>query len=93
MSKEKNRPACISDLKAYFRKLDLLGGLTEIEKGQLRKNIGVVGYDEQGGQLIQKRTYQSLLTDVKEKLIKSKIKLWSSGIFCLIFILVISYLF
>lgn len=69
MSREKNRPACMSDLKAYFRKLDLLGGLTEIEKGQLRKNIGVVGYDEQGGQLIQKRTYQSLLTDVKEKLI------------------------
>ena len=67
MSKEKNRPACMSDLKAYFRKLDLLGVLQKFEKGQLRKNIGVVGYDEQGGQLIQKEDLPIFVNWCKRK--------------------------
>lgn len=41
-----NRWACIHDLNNYFKKKDLLGGLTEPEKAQLRNNIGV--YDNFG---------------------------------------------
>ena len=36
-----NRWACTDDLKNYFRIKDLLGGLTEPQKRQLRENIGV----------------------------------------------------
>lgn len=35
------RYACLHDLNNYFKKKDLLGGLTELEQNQLRKNIGV----------------------------------------------------
>lgn len=41
-----NRWACLHDLNNYFKKKDLLGGLTEPEKAQLRSNIGV--YDNFG---------------------------------------------
>lgn len=41
-----NRWACLHDLNNYFKKKDLLGGLTEPEKIQLRSNIGV--YDNFG---------------------------------------------
>ena len=37
-----NRWACLHDLNNYFKKKDLLGGLTEPEKQKVRQNIGVV---------------------------------------------------
>ena len=47
-----NRWACIHDLNNYFKKKDLLGGLTEPEKAQLRSNIGVFdNFGEDGGQV------------------------------------------
>lgn len=46
----RNRYACLSDLNNYFKKLDLLSGLTEIEKNQLRSNIGIMNYTGEGGQ-------------------------------------------
>ena len=45
-----NRYACLYDLNNYFKKKDLLGGLTEIEQQQLRKNIGIIDYTGEGGQ-------------------------------------------
>ena len=45
-----NRYACLYDLNDYFKKKDLLGGLTEIEQQQLRKNIGIIDYTGEGGQ-------------------------------------------
>ena len=39
-----SRYACLSDLNNYFKKAELLGGLTEPEKTQLRINIGVTNY-------------------------------------------------
>ena len=77
-TRTKNRVACMSDLNYYFKKSDLLGGLTEIQKGKLRRNIGVAGVvagtDEDGndiivGQVPQKRSYAGLLTDLKEGII------------------------
>lgn len=51
MALPKNRYACMSDLKAYFKKSDLLSGLTEFEKKELRKNIGVIDYTGEAGQI------------------------------------------
>lgn len=47
---DKQRWACLHDLNNYFKKKDLLGGLTELEQGQVRKNIGIVDYSGEGGQ-------------------------------------------
>ena len=44
------RYACLSDLNNYFKKAELLGGLTEPEKTQLRINIGVTNYTGEGSQ-------------------------------------------
>lgn len=46
----RDRFACTSDLNAYFKKKDLLGGLTFLEQAQLRANIGIVDYTGEGGQ-------------------------------------------
>lgn len=46
----RNKYACTDDLINYFRKEDLLGGLTNIEQQQLRKNIGIIDYTGEGGQ-------------------------------------------
>lgn len=46
----RDRFACVSDLSAYFKKKDLLGGLTNLEQAQLRANIGIVDYTGEGGQ-------------------------------------------
>lgn len=46
----RDRFACVSDLSAYFKKKDLLGGLTTLEKAQLRANIGIIDYTGEGGQ-------------------------------------------
>lgn len=45
-----DRYACLSDLNNYFFKSDLLSGLTEAEKSQLRSNIGILNYTGEGGQ-------------------------------------------
>lgn len=44
------RLACVGDLNNYFKKTDLLSGLTTLEQETLRKNIGVVDYTGEGGQ-------------------------------------------
>ena len=46
----RDRWACLSDLSSYFRKQDLLGGLTTLEQAQLRRNIGIIEYTGEGGQ-------------------------------------------
>lgn len=46
----KDRLVCLSELEKYFKKSDLLGGLTELEKIQLRTNIGILNYTGEGGQ-------------------------------------------
>jgi hypothetical protein len=62
MALPKNRYACISDLKAYFRKSDLLSGLTEFEKKELKKNIGVIDYVGEAGEIAPVEvTYANLL--------------------------------
>ena len=45
-----DRYVCLSDLNNYFKKSDLLKGLTESEKLKLRTNIGVVTYGGDGSQ-------------------------------------------
>lgn len=56
------RYACVADLKNYFRKTDLLSGLTAIEQETLRRNIGVIDYTGEGGQIAPKEvTYEVLL--------------------------------
>lgn len=47
---DKQRWACLHDLNNYFKKKELLGGLTDLEKSQLRKNIGIIDYSGEGGQ-------------------------------------------
>ena len=44
------RYACMADLNNYFKKSDLLSGLTSLERGQLRTNIGILDYVGEGGQ-------------------------------------------
>lgn len=46
----RNRFACTDDLLNYFKKKDLLGGLTTSEQAQLRKNIGIIDYNGEGEQ-------------------------------------------
>lgn len=46
----RDRNACISDLTNYFKKKDLLGGLTSMEQAQLRKNIGIIEYTGENSQ-------------------------------------------
>lgn len=46
----RDRWACLSDLSAYFKKKDLLGGLTTLEQAQIRANIGIIDYTGEGGQ-------------------------------------------
>lgn len=50
IERDTRRYACIHDLNNYFKKKDLLGGLTDLEKSQLRKNIGIIEYTGEGGQ-------------------------------------------
>ena len=46
----RNRYACTDDLINYFKKKDLLGGLTTQEQAQLRNNIGIIDYNGEGSQ-------------------------------------------
>ena len=50
IERDTRRYACIHDLNNYFKKKDLLGGLTDLEQEQLRKNIGIIDYTGEGGQ-------------------------------------------
>ncbi len=62
MTVAKNRYACMSDLRDYFKKRDLLSGLTEFEKKELRKNIGIIEYTGEAGQITPiEITYTALL--------------------------------
>ena len=55
------RYACLADLNGYFKKSDLLNGLSELEKSQLRTNIGILNYTGEGGQSAPvELTYSSL---------------------------------
>lgn len=46
----RDRYACVSDLSNYFKKEDLLGGLTSTEQAQVRQNLGIIDYSGEGGQ-------------------------------------------
>ena len=68
MTLPRNRYACMSDLKHYFKKSDLLKGLTEFEKAELRRNIGVLDYIGEDGQIVPiEITYTGLLDLVQRK--------------------------
>lgn len=63
-----DRYACLSDLEKYFKKKDLLGGLTETEQEQVRNNIGVINNVSEGGQVIpEKILYINLYERIKNK--------------------------
>lgn len=58
-----NRLACLSDLNNYFKKSDLLSGLTTLEKEQVRFNLGITDYIGEGGQTVPTEiTYAALLS-------------------------------
>lgn len=57
------RWACLHDLNNYFKKKDLLGGLTELEQEQLRKNIGILDYTGEGGQVSPIEVTYAVLND------------------------------
>lgn len=63
-----NRWACLHDLNNYFKKKDLLGGLTEPEKAQLRSNIGV--YDNFGED--SSKTPIEVTSDILYTMLKNK---------------------
>lgn len=65
---KRNRVACLSDLEYYFKRSDLLGGLTDTQKGKLRENIGVAAWGE-GAKIIQRRSHAGLLNDMKKGII------------------------
>ena len=46
------RYVCMTDLNNYFRKSDLLKGLTELERQQVRTNLGIMHYTGEGGQSV-----------------------------------------
>ena len=64
---DKQRWACLHDLNNYFKKKDLLGGLTELEQEQLRKNIGIVDYSGEGGQSKSIEVTYAVLNDTITK--------------------------
>ena len=49
MALPKNRNACMSDLRAYFKKSELLGGLTDVEIEQVKVNLKINEYLGEGG--------------------------------------------
>ena len=68
MALPKDRFVCFSELVGYFAKKDLLGGLTEAEKLQLRTNIGILNYTGEGGQSTPvELTYAALYDMVTRK--------------------------
>lgn len=63
IERDTRRYACIHDLNNYFKKKDLLGGLTELEQQQLRKNIGVIDYTGEGDQVKSIEVTYAVLND------------------------------
>ena len=64
----RDRTACMSDLKKYFKKSDLLGNLTHPERVKLRENIGIHEILDSEGMLGQEDIlYSDLLEKVKHK--------------------------
>lgn len=61
----KQRVACLHDLNNYFKKKDLLGGLTELEQARLRLNIGILDPSTDDS-LISKVTYAAF-NDIRIK--------------------------
>ena len=62
------RYACLQDLNGYFKKSELLSGLSDLEKNQIRTNIGILNYTGEGGQSIPvELTYASLYDLVTRK--------------------------
>lgn len=60
----RNRYACLADLSNYFKKSELLGGLTPLEQEQVRINLGIQDYE---GELekFAETTYANLWDKVK----------------------------
>jgi len=64
----KYRYICYSDLNNYFKKSDLLGGLTTIEQTMVKSNLGIVEYA--GGQQDPiSKTYTELLDLIQRNLL------------------------
>lgn len=67
IERDSRRYACIHDLNNYFKKKELLGGLTELEQQQLRKNIGIVDYTGEGGQSASLELTYAVFNDMIKK--------------------------
>ena len=67
IERDSRRYACIHDLNNYFKKKDLLGGLTELEQQQLRKNIGIIDYSGEGIQSKPIELTYAVLNDTIQK--------------------------
>lgn len=65
LNRNRDRAACMSDLRRYFKKSDLLGGLTKNELEELRANIGLHNFvGEDGLYEPVPITYEALLRKV-----------------------------
>lgn len=82
--------ACKSDLNKYFKKSELLGGLTGLEKAQLRLNIGIIDGNTPGDitsvmEIMYSAFYDLILTNQlipgKRYLIKDFQTIYSSNVY------------
>lgn len=60
----RKRYACTDDLANYFKKSELLGGLTSLEQEQVRRNLGIQDYEGEREGYVQ-TTYANLWDKVK----------------------------
>ena len=58
------RQVCADDLRNYFRKKDLLGGLTEMEQAIVRQNLGIT-LDNGSGYV--ETTYKGIISKIQNK--------------------------
>lgn len=61
------RYACVGDLNNYFKKSDLLSGLTSLEQQKLRSNIGIIDGSSQGD--VKELTYAELISNISNNLL------------------------
>ena len=61
------RLACVGDLNNYFKKSDLLSGLTSLEQQKLRSNIGIIDGSSQGD--VKELTYAELISNISNNLL------------------------
>ena len=73
IERDTRRYACIHDLNNYFKKKDLLGGLTELEQEQLRKNIGIIDYGGEGGECGQAKPLEVTYTLLNDYISKNSL--------------------